>query len=134
MDKKPAILTWLLRLLAGLILLQTLYFKFTGAEESVYIFSTLHMEPWGRMGIGVLELVAAVLILYPKTTGPGALLGLGLMCGAIFSHLTQLGIVVLDDGGQLFIYALLVLIACLLLVWMHRKNLSGMFNTLFKKQ
>jgi uncharacterized membrane protein YphA (DoxX/SURF4 family) len=65
---------WALRIVAALILLQTLFFKFSGAEESVYIFSTLGMEPWGRIGSGVLELIASVLILYPRTTFIGAAL------------------------------------------------------------
>ena len=77
-------LTWILRLLAALIMLQTLYFKFTGHEESVQLFTTLGMEPWGRIATGVFELIASILILYPRITGYGAALGLGLMSGAIF--------------------------------------------------
>lgn len=117
------ILPWIARLLAAVILLQTLFYKFSGAEESVYIFSTLHAEPWGRIGSGILELIASVLILIPRTTLWGALLGLGLMGGAILSHLFVLGLVVKDDGGLLFIYALLVFISCLYLVWIYRKSL-----------
>ena len=83
---------WILRIIAALIMLQTLYFKFSGAEESIYIFSKLGMEPWGRIGTGVFELVASVLILFPKTTAIGALLATGLMGGAILFHLTKLGI------------------------------------------
>jgi uncharacterized membrane protein YphA (DoxX/SURF4 family) len=127
------ILNWILRILAALIMLQTLYFKFTGAEESVYIFTKLGMEPYGRIGIGIMELIASVLILFPRTTSLGALLGIGLMCGALFFHLTKLGIVVMDDGGQLFIYALLVLIACLLLVLINRKQLFQLLQSVLKK-
>src|SRR5579885_865927 len=108
--KTHTVASWIFQLIAAGILLQTLLFKFTAAPESVYIFTTLGMEPWGRIGIGVLELIASILILYPKTTGTGATLGAGLMAGAIFFHLTKLGLVVQDDGGQLFIYALLVFI------------------------
>jgi uncharacterized membrane protein YphA (DoxX/SURF4 family) len=79
---------WALRILAAVIMLQTLFFKFSGAEESIYIFSTLGMEPWGRIGTGTLELIASVLILFPKTTWIGALLAIGLMSGAIWFHLT----------------------------------------------
>src|SRR6188472_2734345 len=106
------VILWILRLLAAAIMLQTLFFKFTAAPESIYIFSTLGMEPWGRIGTGTMELIASVLILIPATTGIGALLGIGLMGGAIFFHLTKLGLVVQGDGGQLFIYALLVFISC----------------------
>jgi uncharacterized membrane protein YphA (DoxX/SURF4 family) len=117
------ILAWALRLAAAIILLQTLYFKFSAAPESVYIFSTLGLEPWGRIGIGSLELVASVLILIPKTTSIGALLAAGIMAGALFSHLTKLGIVVQNDGGQLFILALVVFICCGTLMLLFRKQL-----------
>lgn len=102
---KPQIVSWALQLLVAGILLQTLFFKFTGAEESVYIFSTLGAEPWGRIGSGVVELVAALLLLVPATTPLGALLTMGLMAGAIGSHLTVLGIEVRGDGGLLFALA-----------------------------
>lgn len=115
--------TWLLRLLAALIMLQTLYFKFTAAPESVYIFSQLGMEPYGRIGIGIMELVASALILFPKTTAIGAALAIGLMAGAVFFHLTKLGIEVMGDGGQLFIYALLVLFAGIGLLIIHRQQI-----------
>src|SRR5882757_6507978 len=113
--KLRMIILWILRLLAAVILLQTLYFKFTAHPQSVLLFTTLGMEPWGRIGTGVLELIASVLILYPRTTIFGALIGVGVMSGAIFFHLTRLGISVQGDGGQLFIYAMLVLVSCLVL-------------------
>ena len=113
---------WILRLLAAVILLQTLFFKFTASEESVYIFTKLGLEPYGRIGIGILELIAAALILYPKTTAFGAALAVGLMGGALFSHLTKLGIVVMDDHGQLFIYALLVLLSSVALSIIYRQQ------------
>lgn len=125
--QRKNIMLWVLRLLAAVIMLQTLFFKFTGAGESVYIFSQLGMEPWGRIGTGVGELIASVLILIPSTTAFGAVLGLGLMSGAIFFHLTKLGIVVKGDGGQLFIYALLVFISCLLLAYYNRTQLLHFF-------
>lgn len=111
MEKKRNFLYWIFRLVAALIMIQTLYFKFTGAEESIYIFTTVHMEPWGRIGVGVLELVASILILINSTAWLGALLALGLMGGAIMMHLTILGIEVHDDGGQLFLYAILVAVS-----------------------
>jgi uncharacterized membrane protein YphA (DoxX/SURF4 family) len=114
---------WILRLLAAVILLQTLYFKFSAAPESIYIFSKLGMEPWGRIGTGVLELIAGILLLIPATTVFGALLAIGLMAGAIFFHITKLGIIVQDDGGQLFIYALLVFASSIALVIIYRNDL-----------
>lgn len=125
---------WLLRLLAAIIMLQTLYFKFSAAEESVYIFTTLHMEPWGRIGIGVMELIASLLILFPATTVYGALLGAGLMSGAIYFHLTKLGLVVMNDGGQLFIYASIVWVSCALMVWMGKQKLAGILSFILKNK
>lgn len=117
------IATWALRLLAAGLLLQTLFFKFTAADESVYIFTKLGVEPWGRIASGVMELIAAILILVPRTTAYGALLAVGIMAGAIASHLFVLGIEVMNDGGQLFIYALLVFVASLVLLVIHRRQL-----------
>src|SRR5215813_7100888 len=91
-SKAFIVVSWVLRGIAAVILLQTLFFKFTGAKESVYIFSTLGMEPWGRIGSGVVELIASILLLLPKTVVYGALLSLGTISGAIFFHLTKLGI------------------------------------------
>lgn len=106
LGKKAAVISWLLQVVAAVILFQTLFFKFTAAPESVYIFSTLGMEPWGRIGSGMAELVAVILLLVPRTVALGALLSLGVISGALVSHLTKLGIVVMDDGGLLFFLAL----------------------------
>ncbi|MFT3908148.1 MAG: DoxX family protein [Ferruginibacter sp.] len=125
--------TWLLRLLAAIIMLQTLYFKFSASEESVYIFTTVGMEPWGRIASGIVELIASILILFPRTTWMGALLGTGVMSGAIFFHLTKLGLVVKDDGGQLFIYALLVFLSCVILLFIYRNDML-VFLKKFTKQ
>jgi uncharacterized membrane protein YphA (DoxX/SURF4 family) len=113
---------WVLRILAAMIMLQTLYFKFSGAEESVYIFSKLGTEPWGRIGTGIFELIASILILYPKTTAFGALLAIGLMGGAMWFHLTKLGISVKNDGGQLFIYAFTVFVSSVILLFVYRND------------
>src|SRR5258706_2018942 len=115
---------WALPIIAAIIMLQTLYFKFTAADESVYIFSKLEMEPWGRIGTGVLELVASILILFPKSTAFGALLAIGLMGGAIFFHLTKLGVVVQNDGGQLFIYGLIVFVSSSVLLVIYRNDFT----------
>ncbi len=122
-ESNKNILTWALRLIAAVIMLQTLFFKFTAAEESVYIFSTLGMEPWGRIGTGVMELIASILILIPRTTAIGAVLGLGIMGGAILSHIFILGISVQGDNGQLFFYALLVFMSCMVLLYLRRHEL-----------
>jgi uncharacterized membrane protein YphA (DoxX/SURF4 family) len=120
--KSTTIITWALRLLAALIMLQTLYFKFSGHEQSVKLFTQLGMEPWGRIGVGIMELIAVVLILFPRTTGFGAALGVGLMGGAIFFHLTSLGIV-FDGDAWLFIYAVTCFLCCLLLLIIYRQQL-----------
>jgi hypothetical protein len=126
-----SIAPWVLRIIAALIMLQTLYFKFSGSEESVYIFSQLGMEPCGRIGSGTLVLVASILILYPKTTFFGSVLAIGLMAGAIGAHLTKLGIAVKNDGGQLFIYALLVLISSIILAIIYRNDGINLIKKVF---
>ena len=105
------IFMWVLRIIPALIMLQTLFFKFTGAAESIYIFSKLNIEPWGRYGSGVAELIAGILLLIPRYSVWGALLALGVMGGAILSHLTVLGIEIMGDKGQLF-YMALITAAC----------------------
>ena len=117
--------SWTLRALAAVILLQTLYFKFTGAKESVYIFSTLGLEPWGRIGSGVVELIASILLLVPSTVAFGAILSLGVISGAIISHLTKLGMTlpVVDDHGELFALALIVFVCSAVILIMHRTEI-----------
>jgi uncharacterized membrane protein YphA (DoxX/SURF4 family) len=121
--RKTNYVCWLLQLIVAGILLQTLFFKFTGAEESVYIFTQLGAEPWGRIGSGIVELIASVLLLLPRTITLGAILSLGTISGAILSHLTKLGIVVKDDGGLLFVLAVVVLMSSIGVLWMRRREI-----------
>jgi uncharacterized membrane protein YphA (DoxX/SURF4 family) len=120
LSRGQAIASWILQVVAAVILLQTLFFKFTGAEESVYIFSTLGAEPAGRIGSGIVELIAAALLLIPYTTTLGAVLALGLMAGAILSHLTVLGIEVKGDGGLLFGLAITVFLSAAIVLFLRR--------------
>jgi uncharacterized membrane protein YphA (DoxX/SURF4 family) len=122
-SKISTIIAWICRIAAAVILLQTLFFKFTAAPESVYIFTRVGLEPWGRIGSGVAELIAAILILIPATTWVGAGLALGVMAGAIFTHLTVLDIVVMDDGGLLFGLALAVAACSVVLLVLQRRRL-----------
>jgi uncharacterized membrane protein YphA (DoxX/SURF4 family) len=126
------VIAWILRGIAAFIMVQTLFFKFTGAEESIYIFSTLGMEPWGRIGTGIVELVASVLLLVPRTTWIGAVLGIGTMSGAMFFHLTILGIEVQGDGGQLFIYAIITLLSCAGLLLLEKQKIRKLLHTFSK--
>ena len=132
--KNKNILLWALSIIAALILLQTLFYKFTASKESVYIFTTVGMEPWGRIGIGVIELITAILLLIPRTRWFGAIMGVGAMSGALFFHITKLGIVVMDDGGRLFAYALIVTICCLIIIFMERNFIISFLKNLFDKK
>lgn len=118
-------ITWIARIVIAVILLQTLTFKFTAAPESVYIFETVGMEPWGRIGSGIAELIAGVLLLIPgrRFAAAGAAMSIGVISGAIFFHLTKLGIVVQDDGGQLFVMALIVFFGALFVLVRERAGL-----------
>ncbi|MEM0938476.1 MAG: DoxX family protein [Bacteroidota bacterium] len=129
--KKNRILLWVLRVIPAIVLLQTLYFKFSASPESVFIFSALSLEPFGRIGIGIIELIVSVLLLIPRTTGIGALLGLGVIAGAILAHLFVLGIEIMNDGGYLFILSIVVFVSCALLTWIYRQQVP-ILNKLLK--
>ena len=122
-SRVQAAVSWLLQLVVAGILLQTLFFKFTGAPESVYIFRSVGAEPWGRIGSGVVELVASVLLLVPSTVTLGAILVLGTMSGAILSHLTILGIAVMGDGGLLFGLALTAFVSSAIILTIRRAEI-----------
>ncbi len=128
------ILSWVLRIVAAVILLQTLYFKFTAHPESVELFSKLGVEPWGRIGTGVIELITGILLLIPPTVFIGSFLSFGLMSGAILSHLTVIGIESKGDGGKLFTLAIVVFIASLILLILHRKEGIKLLSSLLPKK
>lgn len=125
LSRSQRIVSWVAQVTAAVILFQTLFFKFTGAPESVYIFSTLGAEPWGRIGSGVFELVASILLVVPATAAVGALFALGLISGAILSHLAILGIALpeVGDRGELFALALVVFACSAIVVWLRRETL-----------
>ena len=118
----------LLRIVVAIILIQTLRFKFTAHPDSVYIFETVGLEPYGRIGIGILELIAGILLLIPKTIWIGAGLTLGLIGGAIMMHLTQLGIEVKGDGGVLFYTAIVTFVLSAIILYSQRKEIPIINN------
>ena len=130
LSRRQRALSWSLQIIAAAILGQTLFFKFSGAPESVYIFSTLGLEPVGRYASGCAELIAAVLLLIPSTAAVGAALALGVITGAILSHLTRLGIVVRDDGGLLFALALIVFGSSAAIIALRRAQLVSILRRL----
>ena len=123
MSRRTRTISWLLQLLVAAILFQTLFFKFSGAAESKYIFSTLGIEPWGRYASGIAELAAVILILTPRTITLGAMMALGVITGAVASHVTRLGIVVQGDGGLLFGLACAVFVASAVVLGLRRGEL-----------
>ena len=128
MTKSKTIISWVLRLVAAAILLQTLYFKFTGHPDSVDLFNQVGLGDTGRIGIGIIELIAAVLLLIPKTIWMGAVLTLGVITGAIMSHFCFLGIEFKGDGGTLFYLALTVFFTTLITLWIHRNEIPFFDN------
>lgn len=126
------IISWVLRLTVAIILLQTLYFKFTAHPDSVHIFSALGVEPWGRIGLGIIELITAILIFIPKTKTIGMLNSLGIILGAIVSHLMVLGINVSNDGGGLFTLAVIVLIASTAYLLLNKNEVVQLKKTFLK--
>lgn len=127
--KNNKTLLWILRIIPAVILLQTLFFKFTGSPESVALFEKLGVEPWGRIATGILELIAAILLLIPSKTIWGALLSIGLMAGAILSHVLIIGIASDGDGGLLFILAIVVLLTSSLLAFLLRKQIPFLYKS-----
>lgn len=127
------IISWVLRLTVAVILIQTLYFKFTAHPDSVHIFSALGLEPWGRIGLGIIELITAILILLPQTKIIGMATSLGIILGAVFSHIFVLGINVSNDGGGLFTLAIIVLIASTLFLLIHKKEVISLIQRFTKK-
>lgn len=130
LNRGAQITSWVAQITAAVIMAQTLFFKFSGAEEPIYIFTKLGAEPWGRYGSGVMELIAAVLLLIPRTAIFGAILGIGLMVGAIGAHLTKLGIVVKDDGGLLFALGIITFVACAVVLVIRRGQVMGLLGLL----
>jgi putative oxidoreductase len=124
LSKTQIVVSWICQLTVAGILLQTLFFKFTGAEESVYIFRTVGAEPWGRIGSGIVELVAALLLLVPLTAPLGAMLTMAVMVGAIASHLLFLGIQVKGDGGLLFGLAVAAFVGSAIVLVIRRAQAS----------
>jgi uncharacterized membrane protein YphA (DoxX/SURF4 family) len=116
-------LIFALRIIVALILIQTLRFKFTGHPDSVYIFEQIGLEPVGRIAIGLVELISGILILIPRTVWLGALLTMGIIGGAIFMHITDLGIEVRGDGGVLFVTAVVTFVLATILLFIYRKQI-----------
>jgi hypothetical protein len=129
---KPNYLSLILRLVVAIIFLQTLYYKFTAHPDSVYIFSALGLEPYGRIGLGVVELITSILLFVPRTKIIAIFLSLGIISGAIFSHLLVLGVSVKGDGGNLFLLAIVVFAASLALLFLHRKEIFSLIKNLKK--
>jgi hypothetical protein len=126
------IISWVLRLTVAIILLQTLYFKFTAHPDSVHIFSALGVEPWGRIGLGIIELITAILILLPYTKIIGITTSLGIIIGAVFSHILVLGLNVSNDGGGLFTLAIIVFIASSGFLILNKEEVLSLFKKFIK--
>lgn len=122
------IFVWVVKVIAALIMLQTLFFKFSGAAESIYIFTKVGIEPWGRIGTGIVELIASFLILIPRSAWLGAFIAIGTMAGAIATHLTLLGIEVMGDNGQLFYMAVITLVCSLIVLITEREKALDFIN------
>jgi uncharacterized membrane protein YphA (DoxX/SURF4 family) len=134
-SKVLKIFDWTVRIIVAVILLQTLFFKFTGAKESVYIFTTLGAEPWGRIGSGVVELIASIFLLIRRSVAFGAILVFGTACGAIFAHLTKLGFTIpaVDDRGELFGLAITIFLGSLVVLYLRRREIPIVGPRLFSQ-
>lgn len=120
--------------IAAVIFLQTLYFKFTGHPDSRFIFTELGGEPFLRLGLGVVEAIIALLLIWPRTAALGAFLGLGVMAGAIGSHLFVLGLEVQGDGGTLFGLACATAVCCATVLVIRKGFLGGLLSRFTSKR
>jgi len=121
--KTKNVMSWFFQIVVAVILFQTLFFKFTGAAESKFIFSSLGIEPWGRIAAAIVELIAGVLLLMPRTAVVGAALALVAMASALCAHFTKLGLIVQDDGGLLFLLAITVFVCSALILGFRRAEM-----------
>ncbi len=124
---------WVLRLAISAILLQTLYYKFTAHPDSVFIFESLGVEPFGRIGLGIIELITAILILINSTRILGLLLSLLIILGAIFSHFIVLGLQIANDGGGLFSLAIIVFICSVISLIILKEEVLLELKKIFPK-
>ncbi len=120
-------LSWTAQIVAAIILAQTLFFKFTAAPESVALFTKLGVEPFGRIGAGMMELITVILLLIPRKAWIGAIFGIMTMGGAIMAHLTVIGIESNGDGGFLFFLALITLTCCLTVAYIRKSDIFARF-------
>jgi len=127
---KPSIVP---AIIAALILLQTLFFKFKASPESVALLTALGVEPFGRIATGVFELIAAALLIVPATRLHGGIFGVGLMFGATASHIFIVRVESNGDEGILFVLAFFVLIFSLLALYFKRPKLINLRSRIFPK-
>ena len=125
---KQTIIIRVLSIAAAIILIETLYYKFSAHPDSVLLFTTLGVEPWGRIGLGIVELITAILLIVPRTTAIGSAIGLGIISGAIFSHLFIIGINFNNDGGALFTLAMVVFVCCAIVAFMKKDELLALIK------
>ena len=123
LSRGQLIASWICCLLAAGIMSETLFFKFTGAQESIYIFKRMGTEPWWRWGQGIWELLASVCLLTRRLKWAGGVLGTGAMLAAILSHMTWLGFSILGDHGLLFGMAVVSFISCCTVLFIHRHEI-----------
>lgn len=120
---RQRVISWACQLIAAGIMIETLFFKFTAAPESVYIFRRMGTEPWWRWGQGIWELLASVCLLVIPLRWAGGILTTGAMLAAILSHMTWLGYSIQGDHGLLFCMAVVTFICGLTVMILHRHSI-----------
>ena len=125
LTRKQRVVTWICSLIAAGIMIETLFFKFTAAPESVYIFSKMGTDPWMRWVQGLWELTASLGLLLPRLRWAGGILTTGAMAAAILSHMTWLGYSIQGDHGLLFTMALVTFACGFTVMWTYRHHIPG---------
>jgi hypothetical protein len=123
LSPRQRIASWVCQLVAASIMIETLFFKFSAAPESVYIFRKMGTEPWWRWGQGIWELLASICLLIRPLRWLGGILTTGSMLAAILSHLTWLGFSVMGDHGLLFGMAIITFTCGFTVMILHRHSI-----------
>jgi len=125
LSRRARTVSWICAGIAAAIMVETLFFKFTAAPESVYIFKRMGTEPWMRWVQGLWELLASICLLWPRMKWAGGILTTSAMLAAILSHMTWLGYSIQGDHGLLFGMALVTFTCGVTVMWMYRHHIPG---------
>jgi len=111
---------WVLQIAAAGVFLMVGFLKLSGNAQLVGLFQAIGLGQWFRYLTGTLEVAGAILLLIPRTSGLGALMLVGVMVGAVMTHLFIVG------GSPLM--AIILLIVTGLVAWGRRQRTMNLLT------